>query len=326
MPRRDALIGVKTSVAENTTKQILLGPQSPTANIRQSVEEMEVDGPVVAITAGWRDSESEIDELQSEIGRPVENLMIYQRAEEVFAHEPELHALNRERQDKLQEQQRLYRIRLAPTMSAARKLMSTRSEPELLRREQQSAISQVRALDRHHLRRIMIIHHEFDSRRALIQAPLAVEQREAVQRQLSQAGLVLIAGGHVAVLLNRIRLFQLDKWLAKKPLIAWSAGAMAMSDRIVLFHHNAPQGRRDAEVLDAGLGIVPGLVLLPDAKNRLDRKNRTRMALFSHRFAPAACCTLENGSVVRLDNHHVTATTRSSVVMNSGRMKALAAR
>ncbi len=68
---------------------------------------------------------------------------------------------------------------------------------------------------------------------------------------------MLIAGGHVAVLLNRMRLFRLGEELAKKPLIAWSAGAMALSERIVLFHHHAPQGRRDAELLDAGLGIVP---------------------------------------------------------------------
>ena len=41
---------------------------------------------------------------------------------------------------------------------------------------------------------------------------------EEVHGLVRDAGLVLIAGGHVAVLLNRIRLFGLDKLLAKKPV------------------------------------------------------------------------------------------------------------
>ncbi len=251
--------------------QILLGPQTPTPNIRQAIERINTEGPMVVITAGWRDSEGEIDELRDSAGRPVEDLMLYHRAEEVFAHEPGLRELQRERQDKLTELQRLYRIRLAPTLTAARKLMRTRAEPELLRLEQRAAITQLRALDPHHLTPYPVLSTRistgagpgwtFPGRRA---------QRDAVHRLVEKAGLVLIAGGHVAVLLNRIRLFGLDQLLAQKPVIAWSAGAMAMSDRIVLFHHDAPQGKRDAELLDAGLGIVRRRVLLPHASTRLD--------------------------------------------------------
>jgi len=52
--------------------QILLGPQSPESNLGRAIESMPFDGPIVVIMAGWRDSEGEIDELKSEIGRPVE--------------------------------------------------------------------------------------------------------------------------------------------------------------------------------------------------------------------------------------------------------------
>jgi peptidase E len=303
--------------------QILLGPQIPEHNVRQAVESFQQQGPVVAITAGWRDSEGETDELQAEIGRPVETLPIYQRAEHVFMHEPELKQLKRERQDKLLELQRLYRIRLAPTLAAARKLLRENANPDLLRLEQRAAINQLRALDRHHLRRIQAIHREFDSRRSELNLPGATAERDAVRQQLSEAGLVLIAGGHVAVLLNRIRLFRLGDLLANKNLIAWSAGAMALSDRIVLFHHNAPQGKRDAEILDAGLGIVPRRVLLPHAQSRLDWNNRKRMALFARRFAPARCCTLDNGSMIRFEDGRITATNRSSLIMRTGRKRAL---
>ena len=304
--------------------QILLGPQNPVPNLKQAVDRINSDGPVVVISAGWRDSEGEIDELREMAGYSLEDLKLYQRAEEVFANEPALHELHRERQDKLRELQRLYRIRLAPTITAARKLMRTRAEPELLHLVQRAAITQLRALDAHHLRRIHGIHLNFNERRSALEVPRARAQRDEVHSLVENAGLVLIAGGHVAVLLNRIRLFGLDRLLAQKPVIAWSAGAMAMSERIVLFHHSAPQGKRDAELLDAGLGIVRRRVLLPHAGSRLDWRNRRRMALFSQRFSPAACSTLDNGSMIHLDNGQVIASSGSSIVTRTGRKRALA--
>lgn len=304
-------------------QRILLGPQSPVSNLRRAIDAIGAEGPTLVISAGWRDSEGELDELRAELGRPLEDLMIYRRAEEIFAREPALQALQRERQDKLQELQELYRIRLAPTITAARKLMRAEAQPELLRLEQRAAIAQLRALDRHHLRRIQAIHRDFDQRRAQLDIPAATALREAVQQQVAEAGIVLIAGGHVAVLLNRMRLFRLGEVLAKKPLIAWSAGAMALCERIVLFHHHAPQGRRDAEVLDAGLGIVRQRVLLPHARTRLDFGNRKRMALFSRRFAPAACCTLDNGSLLHLEGDRLLSAANTFVLTRTGQKRML---
>jgi len=303
--------------------QILLGPQTPHSNIRAVVDSLEVKGPIVCITAGWRDSEGEIEDLRGELGRPIEDLMIYHRAENVFSQEPELHALQRERQDKLVELQRLYRMRLTGAMSAARKLMRTGGDPELLRLEQRAAIAQVRALDRHHIRRIAAIHRQFDVRRAALKIPAAGREREDVQRIVAGAALVVIAGGHVAVLLNRIRLFRLRDLLAEKPVVAWSAGAMVLSERIVLFHDDAPQGKRDAEVLDQGLGVVRDYIPLPHADSRLDWSNPARMALFSRRFSPSNCCTLDNGSSIHLKQGRIVETTGSSVVTRTGRKKAL---
>jgi peptidase E len=303
--------------------QILLGPQSPTPNLRQAIEIVNKDGPIVVITAGWRDSEGEIDELREITGHPLEDLMLYQRAEEVFASEPALHELHRERQKKLTELQRLYRIRLTPTIAAARKLMKTRAEADLLHIEQRAAIAQLHALDSHHLRRIRGIHQTFNLRRAELEVPQALVQRDKVHQLVEKAGVVVIAGGHVAVLLNRIRLFGLDRLLAEKPVIAWSAGAMAMTERIVLFHHSAPHGKRDSELLDAGLGIVRRRVLLPHAATRLDWRNRRRMALFSRRFSPASCCTLDNDSMIHMDNEQLIASKGSSIVTRTGRKRAL---
>ncbi|MDX1555975.1 MAG: Type 1 glutamine amidotransferase-like domain-containing protein, partial [Xanthomonadales bacterium] len=291
-----------------------------------AVESISFDGPIVTITAGWRDSEGETEDIEADIGRPVTDLGLYQRAERFFADEPEFFELHRRRQEKLQELQRLYRLRLDPSLTAARRLLHEDGDAELLRLEQRAAISQLRALDRHHLRRIAAIHAEFDQARKEMKIPSATAHREEAWRQVENAGLVLIAGGHVAVLLNRIRLFRLGALLADKPIVAWSAGAMVLGERIVLFHDNAPQGARNAEVLDAGLGIVRGLVPLPHARSRLDWSSRTRMALFARRFAPSRCCTLDFGSMIRIEDQKIIEADESSVMKRTGGRKRLNAK
>lgn len=301
----------------------LLGPQTPQPNLAAALDALGCAGPLVVITAGWRDNEGEIDELSADIGRPLEDLRLYQRAEDVFAREPGLRALQRERQDRLTELQGLYRMRLGPALLAARTLLRAEGTPELLRLEQRAAIAAVRALDRHHVRRIAAIHADFDARRARLHAPFATAQREAVHGRIERAAAVLIAGGHVAVLLNRIRLFRLEPLLARKPLLAWSAGAMVLSERIVLFHDNAPQGTRDPEVLDAGLGIARRLVPLPDARTRLKGSGRTRLALLSRRFAPALCCTLDNGAWLTLEDGALLTARNASALLRTGRRRRL---
>ena len=82
-------------------------------------------------------------------------------------------------------------------------------------------------------------------------------------------------------------------------MIAWSAGAMALTDRIVLFHDRAPQGPGHPEVYGSGLSVLRDVVLLPHAKTRLLLDDTARMAVFARRFAPARCVLLEQGT--RLD-------------------------
>ncbi len=308
------------------TIQIMLGPQTPHSNLKDAIDHLSVRGSIVSITAGWQDSEAELDELQNAIDRPVIDLNLYHYAEEIFARETQLRTLQRQRQDQLFELQRLYRIRLTSAMIAARKLLREKGKSDLLQLEQRAAVAQVRALDRHHVQRISAIHQSFDKRRAVLDIPAASRLQQRLAQKLTEAELVLIAGGHVAVLINRIRLFRLREILAQKPIIAWSAGTMVLGERIVLFHDDAPQGKRDAEVLDAGLGIVKKVIPLPNAKTRLDWSSRNRMALFSRRFAPAKCCTLDSNSMIRLENNRMVATDSCSVIMRTGRQKPLSVR
>jgi peptidase E len=123
-------------------------------------------------------------------------------------------------------------------------------------------------------------------------------QREDIARLLANVDALAIAGGHVAVLANRLRLFDVLALSGERPVIAWSAGAMACAERIVLFHDHPPFGSGHAQVLDQGLGLAEGLVFLPHARRRLDLGNAERVGMLARRMAPRAAIVLEDGAAL----------------------------
>ena len=115
----------------------------------------------------------------------------------------------------------------------------------------------------------------------------------------------------------------LHRMLDRHHLVAWSAGAMVLSDLIVLFHDRAPQGRRDPEVLAPGCGVLPGYLFLPDATRRLRLNDRVRVDLFSRRFAPGVCVTLDSGSVLQFSDNRLDDATQARRLQNGGHLAAV---
>ncbi len=267
----------------------LLGPQRAQPTLVREVDRLKIDGPVAAITTGWQERETEDAELTSDLGRPVINLALHQRLEQVFKEDPALFEAHRARQNRLRAIQELYRYRLDFALEPARELLRRQGEEELLAPERQAAIEALRALDRHHLTRIRKVHLEFERRHRPNGRPAIVKHRRELAAELEKASAIAIAGGHVAVLLNRMRLFDVAELFGQRPIFAWSAGAMALSERVVLFHDSPPQGMGNPEVLDMGLGMVRDIVVLPHARHRLDLEDPARVEILARRFAPALC-------------------------------------
>jgi hypothetical protein len=299
--------------------RLLLGPQRPVRNLRQAVESLPLrDGAIASISAGWQEAEGDIDEIQELIGRPLRDLNLYARAEDIFDAHPDLHDAYRNRQNQLKEQQRLYRLRLRHLMNAARQVLRSEGDPVLLAAEQRHAIAQLRALDRHHEIRVQSIHGDFHGRfGAGHYAPIS-KHFDAIREVLDDSQALLITGGNIIVLLNRLLLFGVAQLLQQRHIIAWSAGAMTLCERIVLFHDRTPEGRRDPELLGAGLGILPGRIILPDARRRIRTKDPVRVGLFCRRFAPSTCTLLDNESLLRIDDNVVTSAERVSRLKSNG--------
>jgi peptidase E len=145
--------------------------------------------------------------------------------------------------------------------------------------------------------------------------------RKEIAGLVADSSAVLIAGGHVELLLNRLRLFDLATGLKARPVIAWSAGAMALSERIVLFHDNPPQGAGIAEVADRGLGLFSGVLPLPHAGKRLRLHDSERVSLFARRFAPARCSTLEDGTALTWTDDRLTDAVSAFRLTRSGALR-----
>jgi hypothetical protein len=181
-------------------------------------------------------------------------------------------------------------------------MRSGTQRPEGPRRDDSvtEAIENVRELDAQHLEAVGEIQIEFYESWLPHDRPVIAEHRDDVERLMGDTGALVITGGHLDVLLTVLHLFNIAAVL-HTPVIAWSAGAIALTDRIVLFHDRAPQGPGNAEVYGRGVSVVRGIVALPHARARLLLDDVDRMSVFARRFAPARCVLLERGARVDTD-------------------------
>jgi len=283
----------------------LLGPQHRQPNLASVVDEVAGDGPVAVISAGWEEPELDVEELDAHLGRSTVNLALYRRSEALFAQDPQLlDGLWRTRAV-LDRYQQSYRTQLTGALDAARVLRQQRPDPrdpaDPLVAYQEDAISVVRGIDDRHFERLKKAHAQLESEAGYDRHPALCAEREEVHEQLRACSTLLIAGGHVLVLLNRLRMFEIASQLDGVALVAWSAGAMALAERVVLFHHRPPQGQNNTELAAPGLAVHQGVVPFPHATRRLEIDDPERVSLLSRRFSPDLCLALDPGSRVDRD-------------------------
>jgi hypothetical protein len=303
----------------------LLGPQRLRPTVAPTLASLGVTGRIATITAGWQEREPEDQELHEHVGERSVNLRLWQRAENAFQRDPELATAHHHRQARLHEMQDLYNVRLNYAMEAAYALLARHGDPTLLTPQRGDAVMAIRELDTRHLERIHEIHAEFTARWRPHERDAVVHERRELESILHDVSAIAIAGGHVAVLLNRLLLFNLAALIGDRPVVAWSAGAMAISERVVLFYDTPPHGPGHPEVLEAGLGLARGIVPLPHARRRLRFHDPVRVGLFARRFAPALCVPMDEGARVDVDEHGCSAPPEVLRLVPDGTLEAVAA-
>ncbi len=279
---------------------VLLGAQRFDPTLGDAVKELGLGGKIATITAGWQERESEDDDLRAHLGERAINLRLHARCDEIFREDPEFREAHRARQAHLRHRQDFYRIRLEHELAAQHIIHHRVAPAEILAEETRASIQSIRDLDRWHLEQCSNVRREFEGKWKWLERPAIAKQRAELAEMIADSDAVAIAGGHVAILLNRLELFGIAEFLKGKAILAWSAGAMAISERVVLFHDSPPQGPGAAEVLDAGLGLAKGVVVLPQCEFRLRLSDPQRVRVMAERFAPSMCLGLPARSRVTL--------------------------
>jgi len=293
---------------------ILLGPQRrPTVDF--AVRSLGLAGPFATVTAGWQEREPDDGELRQLLGGQAVNVELYRRWLDVQERDPEYAAAERALQGVLAELADLYLLRLDYALQAVYALQHRADSDQLggtfterVATPVAEAVAAVRSLDEAHLMHVNEVRGEFFDRLRPHDRPVIAEHRAAVAELLGSAAALVLAGGHVGVLAEVLHLFnvaaavQAQLVTGRLAVIAWSAGAMALTDRIVLFHDRSPHGPGHPEVYGSGLGITRDVVLLPHARARLLLDDTARMAVFARRFGPARCVLLEAGTRLELSD------------------------
>jgi hypothetical protein len=274
----------------------VLGPQRrPTLDAVAG--SLGLTGPVATVTAGWQEREPDDAELDGLLGGRGASLGLHARWQDVLERDPEYAAAERGHRVALAERQELYLVQLDGAVGALREVCRQGgSRGEIRDAARADAEAVVRLVDERHLARVAEAREEFERAWRPGERDAVAGHRAAVRDVLDGADALVVAGGHVGVLLHVLRLFAVT---APPVVICWSAGAMALTERVLLFHDRAPHGPAHPEFLDAGLGWLPGCVLLPHARRRLRTDDPARMAELAARVAPAAAVVLDDR--MRLD-------------------------
>ena len=277
----------------------LMGPR-PGTNLPRVLGDLDAEAVVATITAGWQEREVDDAELRELVGRRTVNLALHARLLAVYEEDREYAHAERDHEAALAELRELYLVQLDHALSAAYDV-ARRSDarPRLRERAVTDALHVVRLLDEQHMQRVGDAQQAFyDAWRPQERAAVA-RHREEIQHVLEGSSALAIAGGHVGELARVLHLFHVAPHLPPR-VVAWSAGAIALTERVVLFHDFVPHGVAQTEVFGAGIGVVPGVVALPHARRRLRVGDPIRMSLLARRFEPARCLVLDDVTRVTL--------------------------
>jgi hypothetical protein len=258
------------------------------------VRELDPGTSFATVTAGWQERESDDGELRELLGGRTANLGLHARWLDVLDQDREYANAEREHEAALAELRQLYLIQLDHALRATYAVAERREgRPRLRHNALSDALDVVRLLDEHHLRRVREAQLAFFDAWRPQERPAVAHHREEVRHLLESADVLVVAGGHVGELVNLLHLFHVRPHVPAR-VIAWSAGAMALTERVVLFHDFVPHGVAQTEVLGEGLGVLHDLVLLPHARRRLRVDDLVRMSALARRFEPARCLVLDD--------------------------------
>jgi hypothetical protein len=274
---------------------VLLGPQRFRLTAGTVASRIAPDGTVVTVTAGWRDREKDDAELDEVLGGRSHNLHLFTRLGRLIRHDRRFATAASAYNRAVDEASELYLLRLQHALASVYTTMRRTARQDLVDSSLRAGLQSVRDIDDWYLWVLAELEGELRTDGGVDASDVIAHHRGEVREALAGAALLAVAGGHVSMLRRCLRLFEVEP-APELPVVGWSAGAMVLTDRIVLYNDKGPEGVRPSEVWDRGLGRVPGIVAMPHARRRLALDDTDRNVILAHRYAPARVVLLDDGS------------------------------
>ena len=280
-------------------RTVLLGPQRFRTTVGNVVNSVVPDGPVATVRAGWRDREADTSDLDSVLEGRGRHLNLYARLIDVLETDSRYAEASLTHRDALEELANLYSLRLQRALDSAYLVGRRALQTWLAASALEDAIRKVQGIDRWYLDTLGQIHGELAAAAPAEESEPISRHRSEVAQLIGQAAVLAVAGGHVGVLLRCLRLFAVTI-PPELPVVGWSAGAMALTERVVLYNDLGPSGVVGSEVWDRGLGRAPRIVAMPHARRRVSMDDPTVLQVLVRRFSDARCLLLDYGARVEL--------------------------
>ncbi len=303
---------------------VLLGPVGDGAAVAREMERLGVDGPVALVTAGWEEAERNDAELDRALGGGTRNLGLFGRRLDILEGDGVYAEEVRRVRGALAELREVYLVQLRHALRGVDAVRQHHAGARRLSGVQlDEAIETVRGLDDRHARRRDAVLQEFYAAFPPHERPAIAAHRRQVAAILDGCAALAIAGGHVGVLTDCLHVCNIGAVAGGRPVVAWSSGAMAVAERVMVVDDDDISALPD-EVLGDGIGLVRGVVPLPAARSRLRSDDRNHLAVLARRLAPRVTVLLDEGDRVSFSDAGVADLREARVIGLDGAVRAAA--
>ena len=174
----------------------------------------------------------------------------------------------------------------------------------------QDTLHKIRENDELMLRICRQIDSYFRDRSRVDENPTYIAIRDELRDRILSANSIVIFGGHMPVLLNRLRFFRLDDVFHEAlnrgtNFYTISAGSMSLAEKVIVYDdfHTDEYGRRqkEFEFFDKGLGLVTKVQLFPHCMDRIQTDDEDNLSYLAHRFASGPCVGLNEESYLLVE-------------------------
>lgn len=150
----------------------------------------------------------------------------------------------------------------------------------------------------------------FRDRSRVDEHPVYIAMRDEFRNRILSANSIFLFGGHMPVLLNRLKFFDLrdafrEALCRGTNFYTVSAGSMALADKVIVyddFGHAAEGGHgREFEFFDKGLGLVTKVAIFPHCMDRIQTDDPDNLSYLANRFSSGVCVGLNEKSFLLVE-------------------------